>query len=371
MTLRNPAPETEASTEFGDRSKYYARRAQGQIPGEQETQGRLVDSPVQSQTASLFVRRIANAYSNSLQLAVERATRQWNQHVREYLRAETGLRLGTAEAQRSVPVRVVDGLPDPIAEIVASHQDPAEWELYLRRASLAAAAEGLMALKGRYSEIVPQDLKTDATLAQPTDILRVHHLLDALLSRLEKSRIPAEIFGIDHDVLGAYFFHRHEVQLYWMVIAFAAGMLRQPVEALAVVILTHELAHAYTHLGQDIDGGDWETKAFARVDCRVAEGLAQHYARVVCEQRLKERYPAAGEAYRALVACQRGAYKVHESWADPSRRMGEAVRLAMLTTRLQRTAGYDAFQKHLARARETITQQVKPVDAPVDVEIDE
>ena len=33
------------------------------------------------------------------------------------------------------------------------------------------------------------------------------------------------------------------------------------VEALTYVVLAHELAHAYTHLGRDIDGNAWDTES--------------------------------------------------------------------------------------------------------------
>jgi hypothetical protein len=34
------------------------------------------------------------------------------------------------------------------------------------------------------------------------------------------------------------------------------------IEDLTVVILSHELAHAYTHMGLDIDDRKWETESF-------------------------------------------------------------------------------------------------------------
>jgi hypothetical protein len=300
------------------------------------------------------IRGIAARFTDQLSLPVERTVHQWNQNIREHLRGETGLRLGSVEAQRSVPVRVVAGLPPPFTAIIARHPDPVEWELHLLRGTLAAAGHGLKSLDGRYPEIVPLALKGDQSLASQHEVARTHRLVDSLLHWLDRSDVPSEVFDIDYDVLGAYFIHRHEVQLYWMVIALVAGMLRQPTEALAIVVLAHELAHAYTHLGHDIDKRQWDTAAFAGADARIAEGLAQHYTRVICEERLHERLPAAGEAYRSLVACQRGAYRVHESWGGAGRVAGEAVRLAMLTTRVRKTTKYEDFRDHLDRSRAAV-----------------
>jgi hypothetical protein len=49
------------------------------------------------------------------------------------------------------------------------------------------------------------------------------------------------------------------------------------VEDLTVVVLTHELAHAYTQLGADIEGRRWPAAAFAAAESGLKEGLAQYY----------------------------------------------------------------------------------------------
>ena len=79
--------------------------------------------------------------------------------------------------------------------------------------------------------------------------------------------VPGEKGG--QDILGAYFFRVPAISVYWMVIGIMSGVLGVSVEALTIVVATHELAHAYSHLGRDIDGGRWETEAFARADASV------------------------------------------------------------------------------------------------------
>jgi len=61
------------------------------------------------------------------------------------------------------------------------------------------------------------------------------------------------------------------------VIGVCAGWLGVPVEELAAVVLAHELAHAYTHLGRDVDGRRWEAQAFRDGEHAPKEGLAQYY----------------------------------------------------------------------------------------------
>jgi hypothetical protein len=54
-------------------------------------------------------------------------------------------------------------------------------------------------------------------------------------------------------------------------------------ESIALVVLTHQLAQAFTRVGQDINGNAWDTSAFAESPDDHVEDLAQHYAEQVCE----------------------------------------------------------------------------------------
>src|SRR5690606_22172982 len=96
--------------------------------------------------------------------------------------------------------------------------------------------------------------------------------------------------------------------------------------------LAHELAHAYSHLGRDIDNERWDTELFASTDPHIVEGLAQFYTQAVCTL-LEPRFPAARMAYEALLAKQRGTYKEHLKWVDNDERGGEIVRVAMIECR--------------------------------------
>jgi hypothetical protein len=61
------------------------------------------------------------------------------------------------------------------------------------------------------------------------------------------------------------------------VIGITARALGVSPDALTIVVLAHELAHAYAHLGRDIDNERWETEQFAKSDIDIVEGLAQFY----------------------------------------------------------------------------------------------
>ncbi|MGH9390920.1 MAG: hypothetical protein ACRD1Z_14990, partial [Vicinamibacteria bacterium] len=115
-----------------------------------------------------------------------------------------------------------------------------------------------------------------------------------------------ELKAVAEDVLGAYFFRRREVEIYWLVIGFMAGFLRVSEESLAMVVLTHELAHAFTHAGQDTDGRQWDTESFASASSHIVEGLAQVYTEAICG-RLAENEPEALTAFQRLLRYQADA----------------------------------------------------------------
>jgi hypothetical protein len=121
-------------------------------------------------------------------------------------------------------------------------------------------------------------------------------------------------------------------------------------DALTIVVLAHELAHAYTHLGRAIDNERWETEQFARSALDIVEGLAQFYTQVVC-MRLEARMPAALKAYQTLVAKQSGPYRAHQKWVGNDERGGEIVRVSMIECRSRGITAASEFSEAVKRYR--------------------
>jgi hypothetical protein len=109
---------------------------------------------------------------------------------------------------------------------------------------------------------------------------------------------------------------------------------------LTIVVTAHELSHAYSHLGRDIDGESWDTENFAGTNIQIVEGLAQFYTSIVCKK-LNPRMPAALLAYETLLKQKSGPYPVHEKWINSNESeesddksiqisMGKVVRITMI-----------------------------------------
>ncbi len=278
---------------------------------------------------------------------VERAYKQWNTILRDYLRTETALRLTVGDDVRAVPVHVVSGVP-PAFAYVMDQLGGLEW-LLMNRPAIEAAAAGTRFM-ARHSDEVRGWWKEKAGPSDREEITRVQQTAEAWIRQLDETKAVDQIVGIEEDVLGAYYFRIPEIRLYWVVIGITARILGISPEALTVVVLAHELTHAYTHLGQDIDGLRWDTEKFAATDLHVVEGLAQFYTGVLCK-RLEPRMPTAFAAYERLLAKQGGPYKAHLAWISDQKQDGEIVRVSMIECRSQGTSKGQDFTEAVKRYR--------------------
>ena len=176
-----------------------------------------------------------------------------------------------------------------------------------------------------------------------------------VVEELNKSKIAEQLKEIHEDVLGAYFYRQSRVEIYWMAIGVISLLHGIPVPELTTVVLAHELAHAYSHLGKDIDGKSWNTEKFAQADLRIVEGLAQFYTEVVCKK-LSTRFPGALDAYRALLEHQSEPYKIQLQWARGHEHQGEIIRFSMVHARTSEITSYDTFDSFIDQQAQSIGQ---------------
>ncbi len=279
---------------------------------------------------------------------VERAYRRWNLTIRDILRTETGLRLSIGENHQAVQVRVVDGLSYPFQRIFQESPDPAQWDLALHLPLLSGTQSGLTYLKPRLGSLLNL---LDKTSNPARELEIISDLVNELVQKTRQFNLLQAILSIDEDTLGAYFFHRSTVYLYWLPIGIVANLLDVSIEALTVVILAHELAHAYTHLGLDIDGKSWFTHHFAGSDAKIVEGFAQFYASVVC-RKIHNDYPSARDAFDLLLNHQPSVYWTFAEWTEDVETAGELVRHCLIRARSQGIGDYPSFLHEIENGKE-------------------
>lgn len=288
---------------------------------------------------------------------VAQAVRQFNAIVREHIRLETGLRLSDEKIKGSVPVKVVDGFPDAVAQLIGAHQDLTLWRLILATAKLDGVVEGLGLLLQDWDEFERWlELPVVARGSRPA-LQKAMEVAQALKAFGATKKVFDDLRGIQEDILGVYRFSGWEgphVELFWMAHALFAGAFGVRIEDLAVVTLSHELAHAYTHLGRDIDGATWREPGFSESAREVVEGLAQFYTAVVT-QKLWARASGAFAAYQKMLAHQSGPYRAHERWLEHlTDRRGETIRFAMLRARVQGKVSAPEWEAILEETRRSL-----------------
>lgn len=269
------------------------------------------DNAFRSEKAEYWA-RLAKKLIPDADKQVARAVKTWNKVVRDQLRDEMGFRLSSGKRQVTAPVVVADGMPDPLL-LVLDDADDVWAELLIRRTLFLNTEKGIASTRELLGQIT-HALRGQTPLdSEAKSLDGVSTLLGELNRALSGRQLPDRILGLNRDVLGAYYFQIPEVRVFWVPIAIVAASAGMPIEALTLVVLAHELAHAYTHLGFDIDGEAWDTGDFARSDLELVEGLAQYYTEVVCKN-LGERIPAAIECFNQLLEKQHSVYKDYQNW---------------------------------------------------------
>jgi mRNA-degrading endonuclease RelE of RelBE toxin-antitoxin system len=285
---------------------------------------------------------------------VLRAKDEFNRLVRNHLGKETNLSLrgkrGTEHDDAEIPVKVKPGLPSALENLLSRVQeDSIEVLIALFEDDLeklrASAHEVIRLLSGlsKYDPDLPEcDGRYASAMSDSIDVA------NRLLQRISSAYLEKSIFAVQDDILGIYkpTGSGGEVELFWAAIGIGARLLNVKIEDLTAVVLIHELAHGYTHLGRDGDNESWDTDwMFRRVDRAVVEGLAQYYTDIISERLGDTKAVGVHEAYLNLRRRQRGYYRVHDRWVESC--TSEVVRSALLEYRRNGCTGRNDFERML------------------------
>ena len=318
------------------------------------------ESPVDTAMQDRAIKVIQPLIPADAQERVERSLKQWNLIVREHIRNETGLRLADGDGRNSIQVRVADGFPVPLAELINSYRDPVLWRIIVGQPKLGGIIDGLKFLLDDWASFEKWPLLPEIAKGGEATLQRTGDIAFALQKLAVAEEVRKRIRQIDKDILGVYRFMpglASQIELYWMAVAMVAAMLDLRIEDLTVVVLAHELAHGYTHIGRDIDGVQWSDQGFKESDLHVIEGLAQFYTEVVTN-RMSVRIPGPHLAYRKLLDLQTGPYQAHLEWVknDPNQK-GETIRFAMIAARSQGKTELSAWTQMLSSTRTSLRKR--------------
>lgn len=313
---------------------------------------------------------------------VEAAKNRLNASIRDGLRKETALRLNrqgrdseNIQSRRSptefinVPIRILPGKPEEFEDREMSED---EWLAFY----LARWRAPLERLKNSSAQV--QDLARFLhqqggwdTILQGRDrnLLPVQQLAEDLLNKIRDVDPVKRILSVNRDILGIYRYKLPQrdrafgqirdpfsahIELYWGIIGLVAQYLDKSVEALTAVVHAHELGHAYTHLGADIDGHRWASLDFYNSDHPLKEGLSQYYTDLICRSH-SEKVPQVYETYEALLERQPEAYRTHVPWTEKC--SPEEVRFALIEIRRHGPGHLNTFEEALDEAHHRLQQR--------------
>ena len=255
-----------------------------------------------------------------------------------------------------VPIKVLPGLPEFLEDFRFSDEIKdilfiTDYKSHLEK--IVNSSDDLIKLR---QQLEFSQFEQDVT---ENEIESVRTWARKLLGLIDESHPIKKILSFNEDILGVYRYglsnnmhddqipNKAKIEIYWGVIGLVSKWLGPTVEDITCVVLAHELAHAYTQLGADIDGRRWNSSDFSETEPALQEGLAQYYTERVLK-RLKTDMPGAYDAYTELLEHQPKNYHTHVSWVinfSP-----ETVRRAMIETRRKREKTVEQFELRLKKA---------------------
>jgi hypothetical protein len=281
--------------------------------------------------------------------------KRYNLQIRSILRQETGLTLNpkSEDTQQSIPIYITDGIPTPIRSVFAMYKNHTFWRLMLHRTQIEQAIIALSVLVETFNE-VKEWVSPEVVKISIGEIARTEVYTYEVQQFLARVKLIEQIKSIKQDVLGAYYFNKGVVEIYWMVIVLVSKIMNLPLEHLTIITMSHELAHAYTHIGYDIDDGRWDTEVFSTTNLNIIEGLAQFYTEQVC-RRLSDRDPTLIESFKTLRENQPVEYQEYATWAFNSKKRSEIIRATMLRTRIRNLQEYEHFLFAMMHSSKSLT----------------
>ena len=231
----------------------------------------------------------------------EDVKKNWNMLIRNYLAKNMGVTLSEGDLRFQINVRIVDAPDESFMEMIEHNFPDLDFEEYFLLNKFIHNSE--------QSEKYFTDQKASHNLTMASEYAKYR------LKDFDILNISNSVFNFlnpeNPDVFGRYYIRTSEVQLYIFPIVLFSQLHGLDLESLIVKVLTHELAHAYNHIGRDKDGEYW--RSFEETDDNLAEGLAQYYTYSFLKTYQHKKYDLVSTFERTLEF-QPEPYRVFKDW---------------------------------------------------------
>lgn len=285
------------------------------------------------------VNAIIREFEKEYQEIFELAKTKWNHSIREFHRDATGLKLSRSISLgrgATIQIRFLPDEDNQFIQLIDEHFPELDFLEYTKMRGLYDSMSETNQYFLREEEKGRLFFPLFNYCIKYLDKYNVKKLHSFLFAEMGKSR----------DVLGAYYFKDSKIELYYVPLIIFSQIHRISLEHLIVIVLAHELAHAYHHIGYDTDGYQW--KEMEKTELEIVEGLAQFYTALYVEEQ-EIIYPGLKVAYLKLLGFQSGPYRVHETWLSHAKK--EHVKHAFNVTRRNGIKTYPEFGKVLRESK--------------------
>lgn len=297
--------------------------------------------------------KLIEKYNHQAKFTVESIKRRYNSTINDILKDVTGLKYkhkGSAKYNR-VTIDIVTSIPPELQKIL-ENCDVVLIELILLYDSLISATDFTKFAMVNYSAIIANFPNLER-FAKNNEVLKVNLFLRILQNEIRNSDIYQKLNKLSLDnLLGAYFYNKNKIEIYWPALAFYSSWKNLPLIDLAFIILAHEKSHAITHLGYDLDGDYWNTVDFDQCDIMIVEGIAQHYTEHVCTNVMSS--ISIRDTFKKLMTDQGAPYKCYLDWLPDVKDRDEKIRLTMLNARKSKIYDYKAFLDELQASSKNV-----------------
>lgn len=288
------------------------------------------------------VAKLLAEYSSKYMPVFEKVKSEWNPAIREYYRSVMGLRLYSgvkgkkAAGDAGVSIQIRPDRDDTFLKAVDEMLPNVDFDRY---ASLRELRDALLKAAPHFTADPERKRIHDWLLADIRTYLKENSLAGPFSALLKTP-------GKHRDLFGVYVHADQHVELFYMPLFIFCKFYEVDLQWAIVVVLAHELAHAYHHAGRDNDGRVWATMGKAHL--WIKEGLAEYYTdKFVASQ--ERSYPALRKAYDGLLKGSGEEYTSDLSWKNDYTL--EHVKLALSMVRRHNVTSYEAFREKLEEAK--------------------
>lgn len=262
----------------------------------------------------------------------------------------------------SIKFDVNEAYPENFSQIKFSYEDYVKYILFQNKNYLNNLESNLDKLPELINKVVSE------TNIPKNEIKKVKEFIIELLKKIpNKDELSKQIKHFNTDILGIYRIKNKKapyynslfpnkslenqevsVEIFWAVIALFTERYNLNLEAATVTVLSHEYAHAYSHVGIDANKNHWRTDMFINTEPLIKEGIAEYFSFKFMSEYDNE-YNKFLETYNRILEHSPEIYKYYKDWNKPSL---EAVRFAMMETRnANEIEGYNYFLKKLEEGK--------------------